>query len=215
MKYLKIGITIVMVVVIAAAIIQNKIYLDKYVKKYQVQKEKNSRTLHAMSEIKKAVISGQTASMKHQGKHLKLTGLEKIFPKEKNEENMIKKPRLILVFSELSCNVCQDKETQFAINIASEYNTQYVTAIVHATNIEYVQNYIRLNQVNFPVYYCKDRENSFFKDNKILNTPMIFLVDENNRVLAANYPIPGHLEYSEPMHRFCYHYFNEYVNCEK
>ena len=82
--------------------------------------------------------------------------------------------------------MCQDKETQFAVNIATKYNPQYVMAIIHATSRRYVQDYIRLNQVNFPVYYCNDKENSFFKDNEILNTPMILVIDENNCVLAAN-----------------------------
>jgi hypothetical protein len=99
-----------------------------------------------------------------------------------------------------------DEETAFGVSLASEYGKDNVLAVVHATNRRYVQNYIRLNQINFPVYFCKDE--SFMENNGIKNTPMIFVLDESNRVVASHFPIPGHPEFSEPMHVFCYNYFN-------
>jgi hypothetical protein len=206
MKYLKFGIAIVMVLVAAMAV-RNKVALDKYSKSYHLQIEKNREINHSKEETEKAVINAQTASITHLGKTIELVHMEKIFPKNATEEKTANHPRLMLIFSELSCNVCQDEETRFAVSIASEYGMKYVLAVVHATNRRYVQNYIRLNQINFPVYYSKDE--LFLKLNGIKNTPMIFVIDDKNQVIAANYPIPGHPQYSEPMHKFCYHYFNK------
>jgi hypothetical protein len=57
--------------------------------------------------------------------------------------------------------VCQDEETKFAVGIASEYGKEYVMAVVHASNRRYVRNYIRMNRVNFTVFFCEDE--GFFK----------------------------------------------------
>jgi hypothetical protein len=208
MKILKIAI-ILLVVVIASIAVRNKILLDRCARSVKQQQEERKQADKGHISIHDAVIKAQTASIMHLGKTIELVHIEKIFPKTTTEEKAANHPRLMLIFSELSCNVCQDEETRFAVRIASEYGTKYVMAIVHATNRRYVQNYIRLNQVNFPVFYCEDKDNSFFKDNDILNTPMVFVIDEDNQVIAANYPIPGHLEYSKPMHRFCYDYFDK------
>ncbi|MCP5045961.1 MAG: hypothetical protein GY940_02245 [bacterium] len=205
MKILKI-IAVVFVIVLAFFAVRNKMLMDRYAKDYGLQKAENEKILHTHKEVEDAVIKGRTASMRHLGKNLKLINMKQIFPTKSDDLPSAKHPKLLLVFSELGCNVCRDDETRFAAGIASQYGKDYVMAVVHASNQRYVQNYIRMNQVNFPVYFCPDQ--SFLNENGIKNTPMIFVVDENNRVVASHFPIPGHLEYSEPMHRFCYYYFN-------
>jgi hypothetical protein len=128
--------------------------------------------------------------MRHQGKTLKMVSLKKIFPNDHDQHApaAAKQPRLLLIFSELGCNVCQDEETKFAVSIASEYGPEYVMAVVHASNRRYVQNYIRMNRVNFPVFFCED--DAFLEENEIKNTPMIFIVDEENRVIASHFLLP-------------------------
>jgi hypothetical protein len=206
MKILKITITLIMIVISAIAV-RNKILLDRCVHSFKQQQAELNQTRKIEANIQDAVIKPQTAAMMHLGKTIQLVNINKIFPNTSTKVNTPDQPRLILIFSELSCNVCQDEETRFGVSIASEYGKEYVMAIVHASNRRYVQNYIRMNQVNFPVYYCEDE--TFLKENGIRNTPMIFVLDNENRVVAANYPIPGQLQYSDPMHKFCYHYFNK------
>lgn len=207
MKAIKVLI-VILIVVVAAIAVRNKVLLDKSIKNYNQRTEDLKTTRHATNEVQKAVIQSNTASMMHLGKTLQMTGIEKIFPGDQWDKQLAKQPRLLLVFSELSCNVCQDAETRFGVSIASDYGKESVMAVVHATNRRYVSNYIRLNQVNFTVYF--DENETFLKQNSIKNTPMIFVIDSDNKVISANYPIPGHLEYSEPMHKFCYHYFNKF-----
>jgi hypothetical protein len=206
MKLLKITITLI-VIVISAIAVRNKILLDRCAHSFKQQQTVLNQARKIETNIQDAVIKAQTAAMMHLGKTIQLVKINKIFPKNPRVEKTHDHPRLLLIFSELSCNVCQDEETRFGVSIASEYGKEYVMAIVHASNRRYVQNYIRMNQVNFPVYYCEDE--TFLKENGIRNTPMIFILDNENRVVAANYPIPGQLQYSEPMHKFCYHYFNK------
>ena len=208
-KAIRVLIYILMAVVVSIAIM-NKVLLDRSKKDFSRQKIELNKTRHAANEIKKAVIQSNNASILHLGQNLKMTGIEKIFPNDQLNRHTSNQPRLLLVFSELSCNVCQDAETRFGVSIASDYGKEYVMAVVHATNRRYVTNYIRLNQVSFPVYFAEDE--SFMKKNGIKNTPMIFVIDSENKVIAANYPIPGHLDYSEPTHKFCYYYFNKYSN---
>jgi hypothetical protein len=208
MKIVKIAITIIVIVIVAIAV-RNKILLDRCSQSFQKQQAELNQSQKLKSNIQNAVIRAQTASMMHLGKTIELVNINKIFPKTPVEVKVSRHPILLLVFSELSCNVCQDEETRFGVSIASEYGKEYVMAVVHATNRRYVQNYIRMNQVNFPVYYCEDE--TFLRENGIYNTPMIFIMDKENRVVAANFPIPGHLQYSDPMHKFCYHYLNNNI----
>lgn len=208
MKYMKVA-AIILGLLIAVIAIRNKIQLDRCTRDCHIAKETLVNTKETNTKIEEALIQAQYAAMIHLGTTIKLVNMKKIFPASSNPEEALpgKHPKLLLVFSELSCNVCQDEETRFGVSIANEYGPEFVMAVVYATNRQYVGSYVRLNQINFPVFYCQDE--SFMKENGIKNTPMIFVLDEENRVIASNFPLPGHLEYSEPIHRFCYHYFNK------
>lgn len=203
MKVLKvlIGLAIISVLVIA---VFNKIHLDKYVALSKAQNTKISNLEKEGSELKKVVLAARSVSLRHIGKTLMFNGLQKVFEGNEPEKKGKTGNKLILVFSELSCNVCMDKETQFAVELAGKIGPGSVEAIVYANSMRYVKNYIRLNKVNFPVFFCGD--NSFFEENDIINTPLLCLVNDLGQVVAAHYPIPGHLEYSEPFHRFCVNY---------
>lgn len=196
-----------LVLALAVVAVYNKVLVNRYSKNYMLQKEENRKLLNTTAKIKKAVIMGRTASMMHLNKIIKFENIKKIFPNAQTDLIQAGRPRLLLVFSELGCNVCQDDETAFAVNIAKEFGRELVFAVVYATNRRYVQNYIRMNRVNFPVYFCEDE--SFLKSNNIINTPMVFVLDKSNRVIASHFPIPGQKEYSEPMHDFCFYYFGK------
>lgn len=159
-----------------------------------------------LEQIIDASIIGQVASMKHLDKTLIFDDLSRIFPGDSQENNISDTPKLVIVIDELGCNVCSDDETKFAVGIANTFGTHSVMAIVHADDIRYARNYIRMNQVNFPVYFSKSR--SFLTINEIKDSPMLFLLGSQNRFVASHFPIPGHPEFSEPIHRYCYHYFS-------
>jgi len=200
--------TAALIVVVAGVAIWNKINLDKCSRHNQILRNKIGNAKAGNQKIETAVIKAHTVSMKHLGKTIKMgKDLKQVFPEKPVAANKARHPKLLLVFNELGCNVCMDSETQFGVSIASEYGQDYVMAIVHATNQRYVRNYIRMNQVNFPIFFCEDE--SFQKQNNIKNTPMILVLDKENKVIASHFPIPGQLQYSEPVHQFCYHYFNK------
>ena len=207
MKPLKIAVYII-ITIISAFSVWNKLLLDKCHRQLKQQKAEVVKIRKAFPEIQRAVIKAQSAAMRYLGKKLRLENVAKIFPEDDISCENSKHPRLLLIFSELGCNVCQDDESKFGNDIVSEYGRDYVMAVVQSESLRYAKNYIRLNQVNFPVYYCKEK--TFFMDNEIHNTPMVFVIDKETRVIAAHFPIPGHKEYSEPFHLFCHHYFSHY-----
>lgn len=200
MKFFKI-ILVFLIIATFTISLRNKIHLQKYKIMYEIQKKEKAR-------IEEAVIKAKMASMKHIAKKLIWENIEKIYPKEDSKQGNYINPKLILIFSELGCNVCQDNETAFAVNIANVFGKNFVLAVINASNKRYARNYIRMNQINFPVYFCKD--DLFLKGNNIKNTPMIFVIDEEDRVIASTFPIPGHPIYSKPIHEFCFYYFKRF-----
>ena len=159
--------------------------------------------------IEKAFIESQIAAMTYLDRELSWVNIKKIYPAGDVQLELRENPKLVLVFSEFSCNVCQDNETKFALEVSAAFGENYVLAVVQAGNTRYVSTYIRLNQVNFPVYY--DADDTFFAVNGIHHTPLVLVINEENRIIAAHLPVPGHPEYSEPIHRFCRDYLNRYV----
>lgn len=188
-------------------LIWNGYLVFKYKKMYKLKEVQVERVENAFNEIQNAVVKANTYAMKFQGKTLYLSDISKIYPETETKQNPAPGPRLILVFSELGCNVCQDKETEFAAGIARKFGSEKCMVIIHSQNIRYARNYIRINRVKFPVYYCRDAD--FLLINNIGNTPMIFVVDENDRIVASHFPIPGHPVYSKPIHEFCLKYFEQ------
>ncbi len=208
MKIIKIALVAAVFGVLAIAV-WNKITLQKFVKGYEHQKAEVNRLLNVNRQMQKAVVNSLHASMKHIGRDFLMGDMEKVFP-ENDKPRMHGQARLVIVFSELGCNVCMDSETTFAVSIAKKFGGDAVLAIVYSNEKRYVRRYIRVNRVNFPVYYCKDE--ALFHDNHITNTPMLFVIDESGRIVAAHFPIPGHPVYSEPFHRFCASYIKSAKN---
>ncbi len=195
-----------LLVVSLAALIFHFIQLQKYKKYYNQQFEETKKGVHFIESYKDAVVKGKAAEYHHIGKRFFLTDdLKMINARPGTEKGSItdQAPRLVLVFSELSCNVCQDQETKFAVDIAEKYGIEKVTAIIHAHNQRYITTYTRLNMVTFPVYHCEDMKGNFFEANDIAVTPMLLLLDDDGNIVAASYPVPGQKELSEPFHKYC------------
>ena len=61
--------------------------------------------------------------------------------------------RLVLYFSELSCNACRDGEAQFMNGLAGITRGAGLAIVVHADNPRYARNFIRLNGLTeIPVF---------------------------------------------------------------
>jgi hypothetical protein len=194
-------IIIVLMVSILGLSTWNTMQLNRCKKRLVNQKVESQQQF---KKVEKAFIESQIASMTYLNRELSWCYIKKIYPAGDFQLELSENPKLLLILSEFSCNVCQDDETKFALEILAAFGENYVLAIVQAGNTRYVNTYIRLNQVDFPVYYVED--DTFFEVNEIHHTPLVLVIDKDNRIIAAHLPVPGHPEYSEPIHRFCRDY---------
>jgi len=204
MKLIKFLVVLIIVVTMVSSLWLH-IKLVNYKRTVKELKEELNSNKEIHEKLKKSMLNAQAISMNHVGKKLSWLKLQKMYPEDDNRNDIPKKSKLILIFSEFGCNVCQDSETRFAVDIAEKYGEDVVLAIVHSDSKRYVRNYIRINQVNFPVYFCKDE--TFFNLNNVQNTSVIFVIDEEDQIIASHYPLPGQPEYSLPFHQFCHNFF--------
>lgn len=172
---------------------------------FLINKLGENRTDIISTQIESTLIDTQLNSYSLIGKYLKFSRIKK-FSNKSMKNNIGNSPTLILIFNELGCNVCKEEETKFALEIASKYGRDKVIAIVQSNNPRYIQGFIRINKIEFDVYYCDD--NYFFEINEIMHSPLLIVTDKFNRIVAAHIPISGKPQYSEPFHFFCRAYFN-------
>ena len=158
-----------------------------------------------VDEIIGAAVSSGEKNFSHFGKKIDLSELTVTF--NPFGSPLLGGPYVLLVFSELSCNVCQDEESQFANELIGLLGEGRVRSVIHSRNRRYAAQYIRLNQVKFPVYHISD--DGFLLKNDIQDTPLVLFVDENGFVVFAHSPIPGYPEFSKPFHDFCLSYFGQ------
>lgn len=107
--------------------------------------------------------------------------------------------RLVMYFSELSCNACRDGEAQFMNGLAGVTGGDGLAIVVHANNPRYARNFIRLNGLTeIPVFIDEARE--FGRANGVRDSPMLYLLDAEGEVLAAHFPLPDRPEWTKPFH---------------
>ena len=164
------------------------------------------KTRSNAGSLEESFVFTKHVMMEHYGKKISLAGLTRLYSPE-GEEPEVKAagPSILLIFSELSCNVCQDEESQFARELAEELGPNHVSAVIHSDNQRYARNYVRLNQANFPIYHIKNH--NFLQENGLDPTPLVLFLDESDRVIFAHHPLPGKPELSKPFHDFCRNYF--------
>jgi len=160
-----------------------------------------SRNLSALNEAQHAQLLSSVSlvehkelmalSLKFNGHILKWPELERL-----GEGPVAEGERLVLAFSEDSCNSCRESETRFMLEMAERIGAEHVVILIHADSVRYVNAYMVTNQINIPVFY--DKEGSFLKQNHIEKTPMTLLLNERNEVMAGHFPSPGKPELSEP-----------------
>ncbi len=148
---------------------------------------------------RQSMLGAKGAAYKQLGKRLVFPQLELVGASSAHSP-LITQPatRLLLVFSDLSCNVCRDRETAFAKTLAAEAAVGQVAAVVSASNRRYVASFARVSGANFPIYF--DINSQFIRQNGIENQPLLMVINKDNEVVAAEYPLPGQAEWSEPFH---------------
>lgn len=107
--------------------------------------------------------------------------------------------RLVMYFSELACNVCREREAQFMNGLAGITGGAGLAIVVHAENRRYARNFVRFGHLEeIPVYFDPQREMG--RRNSVEESPVLVLLDAEDRVVAAHLPLPGHPGWSEPFH---------------
>jgi len=114
-------------------------------------------------------------------------------------------PRLVMAFSETSCDLCRDMETAFALELAEAVAPEIVTIVIGARHPRYVAAFRNSNGFDHPVLH--DREGRFFAENGIVDSPILFLIDDQSRVMAAHVPMTEHLDLCAPFHQMAQRFF--------
>ena len=112
---------------------------------------------------------------------------------------------LVLALDDLSCDVCRDEQTQFALALARSVDERMLRIVVSSSKKMYARSYMRLNSVDVPVFY--DSERAFLTQNQLGRTPLLMFHNPQGEVIAAHFPIPGRPEVSKPFHDFCRQFF--------
>lgn len=156
-----------------------------------------------VKEIISALMSTEEISLSHSGHIINFINIELVGSETIKDAGL--GPRLWLFIDELSCNACQESEAMFTSEVAAQFGNHHVGAIVKASNNRYIKNFIRMNRINFDVFSCID--NSVFIANEIYNTPVLLIVDQENRVIASHVPVAGQPQFSRAFREFTKKYF--------
>ena len=154
--------------------------------------------------FKEAVVAARDLEFQHAGRFLKWPESLEVMGAE-GDSHTYRGYRLVLAFSELSCNSCRDEQTRFVQDLTHGSGAPVTAIVIHARTPRYVRSYMRLNQIRQPLLY--DRAGAFFEQNRIGETPMLFLINERDEVIAAHYPVDGEPALSQPFQRLCYRSF--------
>ncbi len=160
----------------------------------------STRIKASSATIAQAVLGSEQVEFAQVGKRLALPALEELHLTDNSKPHQTLSPSddlLILLFSDVSCSVCEESETAAAIRIATAVGTDKVIAIVHAKQRRYAAAFARVNRVPFRVFL--DPENSFAKANQIRAAPLL-MVAKSGEIVAALSPIAGKPEFSLPFH---------------
>ena len=110
--------------------------------------------------------------------------------------------RLLLLLSDIDCDVCQDRETQFAKSIADTLGPRR-TAVIVSGDRRFATAYVRVNGARFPVFL--DEPDAFGKGNSLPRRPLL-LVLEGGRVTMAHMPQTSLPSLSEAFHEVARRY---------
>ena len=113
MKIARVIIVVLMVSILGFST-WNTLQLNRCKKSLVYQKVESQQQLKT---IEKSLIESQIAAMTYLDRELSWDNIKKIYPAADFQLELQVNPKLLLVFSEFSCNVCQDNETKFALEV--------------------------------------------------------------------------------------------------
>ncbi len=128
------------------------------------------------------------------GRRLRLPRLESLSGAS-GKSTLTQGLRLLLLVSDISCNVCQDRETQFTRSVAERFGAEAVMVIIAAKERRFVSTYARANGGHFPVYLAPPE--GIAPD---LPAPPLLMLLDGNRILVVHQPHPGYERFSEAFH---------------
>lgn len=165
--------------------------------------EQNLEHLNNDLETARGWMRGLTESQSaYIGRTLVWTELEAIEDQTVDHPAREAKYRIVLYFDEVDCNVCLDKETQFLKSVAETFGAEHTAFVLRAQSPRYIVNYIRVNALDQGVLY--DPEGGFAKANGIAKSPMLFVINAENLILASFSPARPYPEISEIFHEACF-----------
>lgn len=151
------------------------------------------------ADWKETFSKNEALALSYIGKMLQFPeSLELVNKESFPDKPTIDQPKLLLIFSELSCNVCMDDETQFGNHMAELLGPNQVIAVVQSNNKRFCVNYVRMNQTKFPVYF--DKDGAFIRANKIHHTPLLLAVSPPSEITYSHQPITGQTDLCPPHH---------------
>jgi len=160
---------------------------------------------HQTNEKNRAeILNAERQSWQMMGRLIDFSRLER---RNQVSSNSKSNHRLWLIVDELGCEICREREARFLKEISSVLGPSAVGMIIKSRTDRYIRNFIRTNQVEYEVLSCLDE--TFFKANRISESPILMLLDNMNRVVACHFPLTDWTEYSEPFHQYCFAYLGD------
>jgi peroxiredoxin len=98
------------------------------------------------------------------------------------------KKNILLIYSELTCNICVDSLIENCNILADRYKNIKIWGIASANDLEYLRRYSRINQLKFPLFW--DRKEVLISKLKIDMLPAILIIDESGTIINSFFITP-------------------------
>lgn len=144
--------------------------------------DKNNQTLENKEDFGQLFIEPLEISLTHSyyanGKSIPDIELTDINGKINSMFHLMNKRKsIIILYSEVTCNVCTDSLFDRCNLLKSENADFNFYAIAYSKDINFLRRFARINKIKFPI--LKDINNDFANKLDISALPAVLLVDEN------------------------------------
>lgn len=154
------------------------------------------RSSETSAAVQSGVLRAQKEALTYLGRPLVWEGLEGYGHLEGYDPKQ--KPRLLVLFDDLSCVSCVQKEVAFAKRVEDLAGKGSVALIIRTRDRRWAGSFVRVNQCTFPVFLAAKED--FFRQNRIHVSPLVLLVDADLRVVASFVPVPACQDWARIFH---------------
>lgn len=116
------------------------------------------------------------------------TGKKESILKELNNDKA-----LVLLYSDLTCNICTDSLVQNCKQFSTK--GMKVIGIAHSYDLHYLQRFAKINNINFTMYY--DEEKALVNAMGINLLPSVLLINEEKEILNSIFVTPQTKNYTK------------------